>query len=107
MTDNHENGKRKRGEDDDDVGVQQEERCRRIIMGEMIHHRWTCLAFEASRRGKFDEYVAHNPKPKWGEETDKDRYEALMYFYPMPFCLPIEVWMRIALFVEKKPGEVW
>jgi hypothetical protein len=38
---------------------------------------------------------------------DKDRYEALMYFYPMPFCLPIEVWMRIALFVEKKPGEVW
>jgi hypothetical protein len=96
------------GVDDNGVGVQQEERFRREIMSRLILKRWGWLACEAGQKGSGDVYQARNPRPKWGEETDKDRYEALRFYYPMPFCLPIEVWMRIALFVEDEPeSEVW
>jgi hypothetical protein len=77
-------------------------------MSHLILKRWGWLACEAGRKGSCDVYMARNPRPKWGEEMDKDRYEALRFYYPLPFHLPIEVWTCIALFVEDKPeSEVW
>jgi hypothetical protein len=96
------------GVDDNGVGVQQEERFRREIMSHLILKRWGWLACEAGQKGSGDVYQARNPRPKWGEGTDKDRYDALRFYYPMPFRLPIEVWTCIALFVEDEPeSEVW
>jgi hypothetical protein len=97
------------GVDDNDVGVQQEERFRREIMSHLILKRWGWLACEAGQeRFLVMCTMVRNPRPKWGEETDKDRYDALRFYYPLPFRLPIEVWTCIALFVEDKPeSEMW